>query len=106
MNSDNSNSCRLTQILLLVSLLFMGLGLGLPLLNQVRQFNRDLPVGRKIVADFQTNNEPKIKQFVTNLQNFAKANPDFAQIFAKYNVQSGPAPAPAATPSTTLPVKK
>lgn len=100
MNSDNPQSSRTLQIALLLSLLMMGTGSGLFLWNDVRQKNMEVALGRKIMGEFQTNNEPKIHEFITNLQNFAKANPDFAPILAKYNLLPGQnaAPAQAAQP--------
>jgi hypothetical protein len=86
MNSEHPQCCRITQMVLLVSLLMMGAGVGSLLWNDVRQKNLEVSLGKKFVADFQANDEGKIKWFVTSLQDFARSNPDFKPILAKYNL--------------------
>lgn len=88
MNTESPQSSRILLLAVLCSLLMMGMGTGLVLWNDVRQKNSDVALGKKIIADFQKNNEPKIQAFIGNLQTFAKSNPDFAPILAKYGISA------------------
>ena len=94
---------RMTQIALLVSLLMLGAGTGLYLWNDIRQKNTDVTLAQRLVTEYQTNSEPRIREFVTGLQTFAKSNPDFTPILAKYNLAGG---AGNSAPSATAPAKK
>ena len=90
------DSSRSLWIAVLASLLMLGIGLGLLLWNDVRQKSTEVQFGRRIVTEYQTNNEPRIREFVANLQAFAKTNPDFTPILVKYGLLQPAAPAPAA----------
>lgn len=110
-NTPNSSQpvafCRLTQIALLVALLMMAMGTGLFLWNEIRQKNSDVTLAKKVLAEYQTTSEPRIREFVAGLQAFAKNNPDFNPILAKYNLSgSTAAGSTTATPAPASPAKK
>lgn len=91
----------MTVMAVLLALLLMGAGVGGFLWRQVTLINLQVTQARQVVADYQTNVLPKINVFVTNLQAFAKNNPDFAPILAKYNLlasQLNQPPAAAGAP--------
>ncbi len=105
-SSASNQSCRITQIVLLVSLLMMGAGNGLFMWNEIRQKNLEVTLGRKIVTDYQVNKEPKIKDFLSSLQTFARSNPDFNPILQKYNLLNVQIPAASAAPAAAPAPKK
>ena len=71
---------------LLVAILCLGLGLALYLYRQVTQLNGQVTEAKRVIAEYQTNALPRIKWFVGSLQNFAKTNPDFNPVLAKYGL--------------------
>jgi hypothetical protein len=95
-DQDNSSQSSLTVMAVLLALLLMGAGVGMFLLRQVRLINLQVVQAKQAVADYQTNALPKIKVFIANLEVFAKNNPDFAPILARYKQLSTRAANPTA----------
>jgi hypothetical protein len=89
MNPDQrSESLALTYVLLVSLLLFCG-SFGLFMLHQASGLNAQVAQDRRLVAEFQSTLLPRYDWFVGNLQVFARHNPDFTPILAKYGLQSG-----------------
>jgi hypothetical protein len=89
MNSDDrSESPALTYVLLVSLLLFCG-SFGLFMLHQASALNAQVVQDRRLVAEYQGILLPKYDSFVGNLQVFARRNPDFTPVLAKYGLQSG-----------------
>ena len=88
---------------LLAAVLCLGGAWFLYLYRQVANLNRQVTESARIVSEFQTNSLPKINWFFENLQAFAKTNPDFNPILAKYNLLPPPG-APTASPGARPPV--
>ena len=94
----------------LVALLILGISLNVFLLRQTAFVRKDLQTVRpqitQLVANFEKNEEPQIKNFVNALVGFAKTHPDFKPILAKYNIsaETPPTISPAKIPAT--PAKK
>lgn len=91
---------RLLLVVFLCSLLLMGAGMGLYLMRQVFLMNTEVARTRMALNDYHTNTEPRLRGFVGDLQKYARTNPDFAPILAKYGVLTNfpptvPPPAPA-----------
>ncbi|HTI98002.1 MAG TPA: hypothetical protein VL527_03785 [Dongiaceae bacterium] len=87
-------------VIFLCSLLMMGAGIGLYLTHQVSEYSRNVSRADKELADYHAKIEPRLKAFIGDLQKYARTNPDFAPILAKYGVLTNfppamPAPAPA-----------
>jgi hypothetical protein len=81
---DHSSRSSLTVMAVLLALLLMGAGVGGFMWRQVRLINLQLVQAKQVVADYQTNLLPRIKVFIASLEGFAKSNPDFAPILARY----------------------
>ncbi|MCX7721496.1 MAG: hypothetical protein N2379_00335 [Verrucomicrobiae bacterium] len=78
---------------LLIANLFLGGALGLFLLRQLFATNRRAVELSRFVENYRTNAQPQIQILVSNLQAFAKTNPDFNPILAKYGLlQTGAQP--------------
>lgn len=80
----------------LFSLLLMCAGLGVFMLHQARVLKVQVAQGEQRLAAFNGNFTPTAKRFVAELQVFARNNPDFLPVLAKYNLQPAAQPAPAA----------
>jgi len=106
---EELKAARGVIILLLVAVTCMGMAMALYLYRQVVNLNRQVVENRRVANDYQSNSLPKISWFVNNLQAFAKTNPDFNPILAKYNLLPSATPPPGAangpTPPTPTPKK-
>lgn len=103
-------SLRSLVVSLLVLLLIISGTFNLYLLREVKYSRDDLAALRprisRLVADYDRVTAPLIKNFVTQLQEFGKKNPDFTPILAKYHLTPGSTPntapaAPSAMRTTT-----
>jgi hypothetical protein len=94
-SSENSPNLRLLLLAVLASLLLMCGGLGLFFLHQSSIMKGQVAQGRALLKDYEANGAVKVAWFTTNLQNFARSNPDLNPILAKYGLLPGAA-APAA----------
>src|SRR5688572_33205769 len=101
--TEEVRSLRLTTTIILAVLACVGAALTIYLYRQVTTMNRQVVDGKRFVNDFQSNAAPKISWFINNLQAFAKTNPDFNPILAKYNLLPGAAPMTPARPVTPAP---
>lgn len=93
---------RLALNIVLVSLLIFAGSIGVYLFRQVvllrRQFATSSNLAQRMVEQFNRDLAPKAQVFEHQLREFAKTNPEFAAVMAKYS-QSAPAPtAPVSTP--------
>jgi hypothetical protein len=95
MNAENPQPARTIQVVLLAACLMMAVGLLPFLWRQVVGINAMVTQGKQQIREYEVNAQPKVRWFVENLQNFAKTNPDFAPILAKYNLLTPTAPPPA-----------
>lgn len=102
MNTENPQSTRLVHVLLLAACLMLAVGLLPFLWRQVVGINAMVTQGKQQIREYEVNAQPKVRQFVENLQNFARSNPDFAPILAKYNLNASP----HATASASVPAPK
>jgi hypothetical protein len=93
---------------LLISNLLIGGALGLYLLRQVFVVNRQVAEFKRFVDDYKVNALPHVSSLVSNLQAFAKTNPDFNPILAKYNLlpNNTPAARQAIPPAPSTPAPK
>ena len=76
--------------LILVALLLMTLGLGKFFYRQATGLQKQNAAAKKYLADYNQNIAGPGTRFLGNLQAFAKGNPDFAPIIAKYNLGGAP----------------
>ena len=98
--SENSSSCRILLIAVLVSLLLMCGGLGLFFFHQASLMKGQLAQSERLVAEYDANSVAKVNLFVSGLQNFARSNPDMNPILAKYGLLPGQGQqSPIAVPS-------
>lgn len=94
----------------LVILILLSLAVNWFLLYQFVISRKQLTGFEQVVADYQHNSLPRINEFLKRLSEFAKTNPDFAPILAKYPIQVTPAatnkavPAPAGMAAPAKPV--
>jgi hypothetical protein len=96
---DELASWRAVLLALLGSVFCLGAALGLYLYRQNSNLTRQTAEHERNLAVFKTNSFPAINWFIVNLQAFAKTNPDFTPILAKYNALPPSAPSlPAASP--------
>ena len=100
MNPENPQSCRTQQLVILASLLMLTAAFGLFMLRQVFLINAQVTQADQLVKEY-TAALPKINGFVDSLRTYARSNPDFNPILAKYNLLSAPAKAlvPAKAPA-------
>jgi hypothetical protein len=86
----------------LVAVLILGISLNIFLLRQTAFVRRDLQMVRpqvtQLLANFEKNEEQKIKGFINSLIEFSKAHPDFKPILTKYNIATD-APTAALAPA-------
>lgn len=101
---DQLRSLRMLLAALLAAMLCFGGALMLYLYRQVSMLNRQVTENTRLVNEFQTNTLPKINWFFNSLQTFARTNPDFNSVLAKYNLLPGPASAPAPSKAGSAPI--
>jgi hypothetical protein len=97
--NDQLDSLRMLLAAMLAAMLCFGGALLFYLYRQVSALNRQRTESTRAVNEFQTNALPKINWFIGSLQAFAKTNPDFTPILAKYNLLPAPASLPPTSPS-------
>jgi len=68
----------------LVALIFLAYGVNFYMWRQSTMASRQLTEAKKLVDDYQHVKEPMIKDFISQLQAYAKAHPDFQPILSKY----------------------
>jgi len=109
-------------VVVLILLVVLSGSLNLYLYRQVslanRQLNETRPGIERMVTDYQTKTFPVISTVVSNLQGFAKANPEFGTTVLNRYLGSNslpatpapkatpPAPAPASAPPPSKPLSK
>lgn len=99
--SENSPSCRLLLIAVMVSLLLMCGGLGLFFFHQASLMRGQIVQSQRLIADYEGNGAAKVAWFTANLQTFARSNPDMNPLLAKYGLLPG-----AAQPGAMAPAPK
>jgi hypothetical protein len=72
--------------LILVALLLMTVGLGIFFLRQATGLQKQVAQSQKFIAEYNQNIAGPGTRLIVNLQAFAKSNPDFAPILAKYQL--------------------
>jgi hypothetical protein len=97
--NDQLNSLRMLLAAMLAAMLCFGGASLFFLYRQVSALNRQRTENTRMVNDFQTNTLPRITWFIGSLQTFAKTNPDFTPILAKYNFLPPPGSPPPTSPS-------
>ena len=98
---EEVQSLRMLAAWMLLAIGCLAAAMSIFLFRQVRTINRQVVDQKRIVNEHQTNALPKINWFIGNLQSFAKTNPDFNPILAKYGLLPSQAPAnssPGAAP--------
>jgi hypothetical protein len=68
----------------LVALMFLGFGINSYMWRQSTMASRQLVEAKKLVDEYQHVKEPMIKNFISQLQAYAQAHPDFQPILSKY----------------------
>lgn len=96
MNTENPQPCRTQKLLILLSILMVTAGFGWFMLGQLFMISGQSSQADFIVTEYRTNGLPAINKFVDNLRTFARTNPDFNPILARYNLLSAPPAAPVA----------
>ena len=91
--------CALRRIIetALVALVILAGGVNAYMWRQSTILSGQLVEARKFVDDYNQNKEPTIRGFISSLQGFAKAHPDFQTILGKY--MESPAAKPAVAPA-------
>ena len=111
-------SLRQLVISLLVLVIVVSGTINIYLYRQLKYARNDLGLFRQqasaIIGEFQTRNQPALKEFVDQLKEFEKspkANEAYRQLMRKYGIitnvppVSAPAPAPVG-PAATVPAEK
>ncbi len=83
---EQYNSLRKLFIGALVVTLLLAGSFDVYVLSQLATVRKDLRQTTEAVATFQKTEGQSYNAFVNNLAAFARTHPDFAPIFAKYNV--------------------
>jgi hypothetical protein len=91
-------SLRTLLDILTVALVILSGSLNIFLLRQVSMVRNEIEERRRFIADYERNNVPIMNDFVLKLQAFAKTNPDFAPILAKYWRPTNAIPTPRVVP--------
>jgi hypothetical protein len=78
------HSLRTLLDILIVALVILSGSLNIFLLRQVSMVRNEIEERRRFIAEYERNNVPIMNEFVLKLQAFAKTNPDFTPILAKY----------------------
>jgi hypothetical protein len=91
-------SLRTTVDILIVVIVVLSGSLNIFLLRQVSLVRREVEDRQRFLTDYEHNSVPLMNDFVLKLQAFAKTNPDFAPILAKYWRSTNPPPASQAVP--------
>lgn len=91
---------NLRQVLhgLLAVLIILTFGLNVFFFRQVTLARRQVHEAADYLANYQRTAEPAIQRFLTQLQDFAKTNRDFAPILTKYASLPGNPPGNLPTP--------
>lgn len=93
----------------LVALVVVSGSLSVVLLRQVISMRRQARDLNTILVSYQKNEEPVLEDFRKRLEEFARRNPDFRPILAKYFPASANSPvggvAPVAAPTPAAPRK-
>jgi hypothetical protein len=80
---------RMFHVLLVILLVLTG-SFSLYLLREVIFVRRQVRELSQFVTNYDKNSKPVMQDFLTKLQAFAKINPDFAPILAKYYNPTNP----------------
>jgi hypothetical protein len=102
------DSLRHLVVSILILVIVISGTLNIYLLRQWRSVSKDLagvrPQAAQMVAEYQKVSGPMMQDFVKKLADYARTNPDFAPVLAKYHIQTaeatGAPPASAAAPRT------
>ena len=103
MNSDQrlealeaeSRTLRLQFVVALVTLIIFCASLNVFLFRQTSNVRKQTSEAGKFVANYNTNTAPQLGIFVGRLQDYAKRDPEFQKVLARY---FNPAAAPSAAP--------
>ena len=100
---EQLDGIRKLVTILLATMICVAGSVSVYLYRQATMLSRQVSEGKRIVFEFETNNLPRINMFVGSLQGFAKSNPDFAAVLARYPIQSAAtAPSPSQPAATTI----
>ena len=91
-------SLRTLLDILTVALVILNGSLNIFLLRQVSMVRNEIEERSKFIVDYERSNVPIMNDFVLKLQVFAKTNPDFAPILAKYWRPTNAIPTPRVVP--------
>lgn len=83
-------SLRSLLIGALMALFLLSVAVNLFLYRQDSLVRKELAAvragSRNLLADFEANKQPLIQRFISKLQEYAKAHPDFQPVLRKYNI--------------------
>ncbi len=113
MNSVQAQYAALQHLVvsLLILVVVISGTLNIYFLRQCRTVSKDLaairPQATKMIADYQKVSGPLMNDFVKKVTDYGRTHPDFAQVLAKYNLQTAtPTDATAAPPASAVPAPK
>ena len=94
-------SLRLQFMGAVITLIIFCASLNVFLFRQTSGVSKQTGEAAKFVANYYTNTAPQLSIFVGRLQDYAKRDPDFQKVLARYlNPAENPNPAPPAMPGT------
>lgn len=103
--SQSHQSLRGLVLLVVAILILFTAGVNIFILRQVASAQRQVADLRQYLADYQTNSIPAMNKFMTDIQAFTRANPDFAPILGKYQKSAATPPAAVLPPGARPPSK-
>ncbi len=100
LEADN-RSLRMQFLGAVITLIIFCASVNVFLFRQTSGVNKQTSEAAKFVANYNTNTAPQLGIFVGRLQDYAKRDPDFQKVLARYlNPAENPNPAPLPLPST------
>ena len=101
------DSLRRLVVSVLILLIVLSATGDIYLFRQVKQSREDLrsirPQVSGMIAEYQKNSEPFMRDFLNKMAEYGRTHPDFAPILSKYSIR--PAGATGAPPATVTPPK-
>jgi|ERR1041385_6491747 hypothetical protein len=102
--TEECRSLRMLCIANQIALIIVTLALCPFLMLATRMVHEETGEKRPVVEELVRNTQPKIQEFIDALQTFAKSDPTFQQILAKY-LAPGAVPLSTPAPTVVLPPK-
>jgi len=103
------DTLRHLVVSILILVVVMSGTLNIYLLRQWRSTSRDLaairPQAAQMVAEYQNKSGPLMNDFVKKLAEYARTDPGFAPILAKYNLKPATPTNPPTIPAPSAPKK-